>query len=92
MDLQANLTKMAAAPDRGAVAEQATSHRNTALAEFMAASGNLKNPATLTIGTCVHHCAVGMSCRQLVLAGRFLTGMAGAPRLVSPRGCGGSTF
>ena len=67
-----------------AASEQATSHRNTALAEFMAAYGNLKNPAALTIGTYVHHCAIEMSCRQLALAGRFLTGMAGAPRLVSP--------
>ncbi len=67
-----------------AASEQATSHRNTALAEFMAAYGNLKNPAALTIGTYVHHCAIEMSCRQLALAGRFLTGMDGAPRLVSP--------
>ena len=67
-----------------AASEQATSHRNTALAEFMAAYGNLKNPAALTIGTYVHHCAIEMSCRQLAQAGRFLTGMAGAPRLVSP--------
>ena len=50
----------------------------------MAAYGNPKNPAALTIGTCVHHGAIEMSCRQLALAGRFLTGMAGAPRLVSP--------
>ena len=67
-----------------AASEQATSHRNTALAEFMAAYGNLKNPAALTIGTYVHHCAIEMSCRQLAQAGRFLTGMTGAPRLVSP--------
>lgn len=67
-----------------AASEQVTAHRNMALAEFMAAYGNLKNPATLTIGTYVHQCAVEMSCRQLAMAGRFLTGMKGAPRLVSP--------
>lgn len=66
-----------------AASEQATAHRNIALAEFMAAYGNLKNPSERTIGTYVHQCAVEMSCRQLAMAGRFLTGMPGAPRLVS---------
>ncbi len=67
-----------------AASEQATAHRNMALAEFMAAYGNLKNPAALTIGTYVHQCAVEMTCLQLAKAGRFLTGMEGAPRMVSP--------
>ena len=49
----------------------------------MAAYGNMNNAAELTIGTYVHQCAVEMSCRQLARSGRFLTGMAGAPRLVS---------
>ena len=66
-----------------AASEQATAHRNIALAEFMAAEGNLRNPAALTIGTYVHQCAVEMSCAQLARAGRFLTSAPGAPRLVS---------
>lgn len=62
--------------------EQATAHRNIALAEFMAAMGNLRNPSELTIGTYVHQCAIEMSCRQLASAGRFLMGTG--PRLVAP--------
>ncbi len=64
--------------------EQATAHRNMALAEFMAAMGNLRNPAALTIGTYVHQCAVEMTCLQLARAGRFLINAPGCPRLVSP--------
>lgn len=67
-----------------AASEQATAHRNMALAEFMAAEGNLRNAAALTIGTYVHQCAVEMTCAQLARAGRFLTNAPGAPRLVSP--------
>lgn len=64
--------------------ERATTHRNMALAEFMAAMGNLRNPAALTIGTYVHQCAVEMTCLQLARAGRFLINAPGCPRLVSP--------
>lgn len=64
--------------------EQATAHRNIALAEFMAAMGNLRNPSALTIGTYVHQCAVEMTCQQLARAGRFLINAPGCPRLVSP--------
>ncbi len=64
--------------------EQATAHRNMALAEFMAAMGNMRNPTALTIGTYVHQCAVEMSCRQLARAGLFLVNAPGCPRLVSP--------
>lgn len=67
--------------DAVARSEQATSHRNTALAEFMAAMGNLRNPAALTIGTYVHQCAVEMTCAQLARSGRFLMG---AQRMVAP--------
>jgi glutaminase len=67
-----------------AASEQATAHRNMALAEFMAAEGNLRNPAALVIGTYVHQCAVEMTCSQLARAGRFLTNAPGAPRLVAP--------
>lgn len=64
--------------------EQNTAHRNIALAEFMAAHGNLRNPSALTIGTYVHQCAVEMTTAQLARAGRFLVGAPGCPRLVSP--------
>ena len=64
--------------------EQDTAHRNIALAEFMAAHGNLRNPSALTIGTYVHQCAVEMTTAQLARAGRFLVGAPGCPRLVSP--------
>lgn len=67
-----------------AASELATAHRNFALAEFMAAHGNLKNPSALTIGTYCHQCAVEMSCVQLARAGRFLAALPGSPRLVSP--------
>jgi glutaminase len=67
--------------DAVARSEQATAHRNIALAEFMAAMGNLRNPAALTIGTYVHQCAVEMTTAQLARAGRFLMG---AQRLVAP--------
>ena len=66
-----------------AKSEQATAHRNIALAEFMAAMGNLRNPTALAIGTYVHQCAVEMTTTQLARAGRFLLGAPGAPRLVS---------
>lgn len=64
--------------------EQTSAHRNIALAEFMAAHGNLRNPSALTIGTYVHQCAVEMTTAQLARAGRFLVGAPGCPRLVSP--------
>ncbi|MCU0899111.1 MAG: glutaminase [Cypionkella sp.] len=67
-----------------AASELANAHRNLALAEFMAAHGNLRNPSALTLGTYCHQCAVEMSCVQLARAGRFLAGLPGAPRLVSP--------
>ena len=67
-----------------AQSEQASAHRNIALAEFMAAEGNLRNPAALTIGTYVHQCAIEMSAVQLARAGLFLINAPGCPRLVSP--------
>lgn len=67
-----------------ALSELSTAHRNIALAEFMAAHGNLKNQTALTIGTYVHHCAIEMTCAQLARAGRFLVAAPGCPRLVSP--------
>ncbi|WP_430464385.1 glutaminase [Tabrizicola sp.] len=67
-----------------AASEAAHGHRNLALAHFMAAQGNLKNPPELTCGTYFHQCAIEMTTRQLALAGRFLMGAPGAARLVSP--------
>jgi glutaminase len=67
-----------------AISEQNTAHRNTALAAFMAAHGNLKNPVEMTVGTYVHQCAIEMNVVQLALAGRFLMGSANMPHLVSP--------
>ena len=67
-----------------AASELAHAYRNTALAEFMAAHGNLQNPTALTIGTYCHQCAVEMSCVQLARAGRFLAGLPDGPRPVSP--------
>ncbi|NJM82434.1 MAG: glutaminase [Tabrizicola sp.] len=66
-----------------AASEQATAHRNMALAEFMAAHGNLRHPAALVIGTYVHQCALEMTVTQLARAGRFLVGAPGCPKLVS---------
>ena len=67
-----------------ACSELAHAHRNIAMAEFMAAHGNLRNPTALTIGAYCHQCAVEMSSVQLARAGRFRAGFADAPRPVSP--------
>ena len=59
-------------------------HRNFALASFMAAFGNLKNPVELTLGTYFHQCAIEMTVVQLARAGRFLVGAPEMPRLIGP--------
>jgi len=64
--------------------ETLTGHGNMALAHFMCAHGNMQNDPDLTLGAYFHQCAVEMTCEQLALAGRFLSGAPGAPRLVSP--------
>lgn len=66
-----------------AASEQATGHRNMALASFMAAHGNLRNSPALALGVYFHQCAVEMTCTQLALSGRFLAGLPNVPRLVS---------
>jgi glutaminase len=67
-----------------AASEQAHGHRNLALAHFMAAHGNLQNPAELTCGTYFHQCAIEMTTRQLAMSGRFLMSSPTAKaRLVS---------
>ncbi|MFZ3581133.1 glutaminase [Loktanella sp. DJP18] len=69
--------------DRVAASEQDTGDLNRALAYFMQAHGNMVNPVELTLGAYFHQCAVEMTCVQLARAALFLTGAAGAPRLVS---------
>ena len=55
-----------------AASEQRTGFRNIALANYMKSFGVIENPVHLTLGVYFHHCAIGMSCRQLAMAGRFL--------------------
>lgn len=69
---------------RVAKSEQATGHRNMALAHFLRAHGNLRNAPDLTCGVYFHQCAIEMTTRQLAQAGRFLMGGLPAARLLSP--------
>lgn len=69
--------------DTVAGSEFAHGHRNFALAHFLASCGNLNNTPERVLGTYFHHCAIEMTVRQLALAGRFLIGAPGVPRLVS---------
>ena len=39
----------------------------------------LDNPVDFTLGVYFHHCAIAMSCRQLAMAGRFLTHLGRNP-------------
>lgn len=55
-----------------AASEIATGARNRALAHFMAAEGNLKNPVEDVLEVYFNQCAVAMSCRHLATAARFL--------------------
>jgi glutaminase len=52
--------------------EQEHSHRNTALAHFIASYGNLDNPVERVIARYVQHCALAASCADLARAGLFL--------------------
>ncbi|MDH7972318.1 glutaminase [Sphingomonas sp. AR_OL41] len=61
--------------ERVAEAELRSGFRNTALANYMRAFGNIHHAAELVLGVYFHQCALAMSCRQLALAGRYL--MAG---------------
>jgi glutaminase len=62
-----------------AASEQRTGFRNVALANYMKAFGVLDNPVEHTLGVYFHHCAIAMSCRQLAMAGRFLTHLGRNP-------------
>lgn len=63
--------------------ETNTGHRNFALAHYLLSHNNLLCPPEQTLGTYFHQCAIEMDCRQLAMAGRFLVGAKGMPRLVS---------
>lgn len=52
--------------------ETETGFRNTALANYMRAFGNLHHPAEETLGVYFHQCALAMNCAQLSRAGLFL--------------------
>ncbi|MCF4165768.1 glutaminase [Zavarzinia compransoris] len=58
--------------DKVARSEEATGFRNAALANYLRAFGNLKNPVEMVLGTYFHQCAIAMTCRQLAMAGRYL--------------------
>ena len=53
--------------------EQETGDRNRALADYMRSFGNLDHAVERTLGLYFHACAIAMSCRQLAMAGRYLT-------------------
>lgn len=52
--------------------ETETGFRNVALANYMRAFGNLKNPVDQVLGVYFHQCAIAMSCVDLARAGLFL--------------------
>ncbi len=55
-----------------AASEARTGARNRALAHFIAAEGNLRNPVENVLEVYFNHCALEMTCRQLAMAGRYL--------------------
>ncbi len=59
-----------------AKSEDRTGHRNRALANFMLAENNLKNPVERVLDVYFNHCAIAMTCRQLATAGRVLAAAA----------------
>jgi glutaminase len=65
-----------------AQSEKDTGFRNMALAYYLQSHGNLLNHPDLTLGTYYHQCAIDMTTRQLALAGRYLAGLEGAPRMI----------
>jgi glutaminase len=66
--------------ERAAHSERKIDFRNVALANYLAAFGNLRNTPSRVLGVYVHHCAISMSCRQLALAGLFLATGGHNPR------------
>jgi glutaminase len=66
-----------------AASEEATGHRNAALAHYLYSFGNMKNEPDLSLRTYMHQCAIAMTTDQLAQSGRMLAGLDGAPRLIS---------
>jgi glutaminase len=54
------------------VSERDTGFRNTSLANFLAAFGNLRSPVEDVLEVYFNQCALSMNCRQLARAGLFL--------------------
>ncbi|MCV6598359.1 MAG: glutaminase [Mangrovicoccus sp.] len=52
--------------------ERATSARNRALAQFIAAEGNLRHPVEEVLELYFQQCSLALSCAQLAKAGRYL--------------------
>ena len=67
-----------------ALSEARTGERNRALAYFMSAEGNLREPVDKTLEVYFHQCAIAMSCRQLARAGSYLSA-AGRSRGVTDK-------
>jgi len=61
-----------AVDDAVAKSETRTGARNRALAQFMAAEGNLRGEVEEVLSVYFRHCSIAMSCRQLAMAGRYL--------------------
>lgn len=59
--------------------EQATGHRNKAMAHFLKSFGNLDCRPDAVLDAYFHHCALAMSCRELCSAGLFLANGGIAP-------------
>jgi glutaminase len=57
-----------------AQSEADTGHRNSSLAYFMRAFGNLNGPVNDVLSAYFHQCAITMNCVQLARAGLFLAG------------------
>ncbi len=55
-----------------AASEQATGHRNAAMAHFLKSFGNLDNPPDEVLDAYFHHCSLSMSCIDLARAVGFL--------------------
>ena len=54
-----------------AMSEARTGSRNRALANFMAAFGNMESPVEDALAAYFHQCALALSCRQLARAGLY---------------------
>ena len=69
--------------DAVAASELETAARNRALANFMAAEGNLRGPVEDVLRVYTSQCALALNCQQLAAAGRYL--MEGGSASVPPQ-------